>query len=332
MNDGDLKEGVAAEEAAAPEQTPDEIFAEFAGLSAPSPEVGEDEISEADEEPAEEAGSDEAEEQDESEDDAEDSAEVADEGTSEDDNAEDGKTETPEEKIARLEHELASSKGRESAQNRKIHSLLKQVSDGSKSSGAKDSDTSQDREAINEQLDQAREDYPDVIGPLADTIAVMNKRIDDLDARERQELDDKRNELNTLVDEQEQIFLSEHSDGFEVIQSNQKVYEEWIQDQKKWLRDIHDSNRDMITDGTGAALVLSRFKQALEDVNSDDPPPEEKTEKTILDKKRESQLDGARSTRSGGRQPKTGNIPPSSDDPEALFNHFAEDIQKRTLR
>ncbi len=131
-------------------------------------------------------------------------------------------------------------------------------------------------------------EYPDILGPVVETIKTLETRIARFDEASEKERE-------ALVAEEWNTFTSLHSDGMKVIEENAKAFEDWIKVQPKDMRDIIDANKDAVIDGVGAAMVVSAFKEhvaaALE-------PPAPQPTTTNPDPRRDLQLRGANATTS----------------------------------
>lgn len=163
----------------------------------------------------------------------------------------------------------------------------------------------------------------------------MQSRLDDLSAKEKKDLDAKMQRFNTLTDEQEGIFTEEHPDGFDTIKENFDTFSSWIEDQPKRLRDIYAENSQFISDGTAAAFLVGKFKEALSQEpgsgagddeqgqpGSESAPESKENGTARMSGRRRRQMDGARHS-SGGPNRMTSAAPAKdSDDAQAHWDHF----------
>lgn len=313
MQDGDMKDVLPAEEASETERAEEQLWDEF--TKSPQDDAQND---------AQDLGEDVSESPDESPSEDEDDPKDAGDATKDD-------PATLQEQVERLQHKLDSEQGRTAKLRRDIERLQGQIASAQEAPRDRADDTSgESRQELESRLKQAREDYPDVIGPLAEKIESMERRFDQLSQREIADLESQREQYDALVAEEEGLFLSEHPDGFDVVTEHREIFREWIEDQPKRLRDIYAANTDLITDGTAAAYLVSKFKQSLLGADGDVPSPASKSA-SRLDTRRQRQLDGARSTRTGNRSAKTGDIP-SDADPEALFDYFIRKDEEKDRR
>jgi hypothetical protein len=221
--------------------------------------------------------------------------------------------------VERLQHALNSEKGRTAASRREIDTLKAQIAEAEKSASRSQRDENLLKER-REQLNRAREEYGDVVGPLADTIADLEARMDDLSAREQRELSAMREQHNTLLAAEEGKFIEEHPDGFDTIIANREAFDAWIEDQPKRLRDIYAENAAAIVDGTGASYLVGLFKQALHDAGGGHAPASDNSS-SRLQSRRQRQLDGARAAR-GGTQRSSSTPSRDSGDAEAHWDYF----------
>lgn len=131
-------------------------------------------------------------------------------------------------------------------------------------------------------LAEKASEYPDILGPVVETIDRLESRFARLDeAGEQDRLE--------LVKEEWGTFTSIHADGFKVIESNAAQWTSWLKEQPQDVRDVIEANKDAIVDGQAAADVVTRFKQHLTPAT---PPAPEPT----IDPRRERQLRGAQAT------------------------------------
>lgn len=219
----------------------------------------------------------------------------------------------------RLQHSLDSEKGRSAKGRRVIDDLNMQIA-AAKASQRDNPDDDHLKER-REQVKAAREEYGEVIGPLTDTITDLEARVAQLSAHEEKELGRLEERHKALVDAELEVFKSEHPDGLDAINKHREVFDEWIEDQPKALRDIYAENQQFIVDGTQAALLVGLFKQALLDADGGSTPANHETER--LQHRRQRQLAGAHSIRSTNRQQASSRPARDSDDAQAHWDYYA---------
>lgn len=301
----------------------DQIWAELAaeeGTPA-ADEAAEDADTDDEEPPAEEAEK------------ADDAADTPDDDTpdedgtgEEDDGAPDDDAEPPtaaelRERAEKLEQKFRSEQSRSIAQQKRADRLQKEL-DALKRRQRTTGDTD---EETDKSLDALSQEYGDVVGPLVDQVKDLKSRQKDLSNLEKQRLETIEGELADIQAVETAKFEEAHSDGMDVIAQNAGVFRDWIEDQPKIVRDAFQANLNGITDGTGAAMVVSRFKAAISEAaagaetKAEDPPQTD----TRLASRRRRQLDGAKATRSTSSQKAAGDIPPDTDDEEALWKYWA---------
>lgn len=219
---------------------------------------------------------------------------------------------------ARLEQKYKSAEGRAVGQQRRADGLAKELADLKKQISARNEkagdDAGKDRSAA---IASLREEYGDIANPLLDELASLRSQIGDPSEKDSRRVADIEGQLDQIEAEQLAILEEEHPDGLQLIKDNAEAFREWIEDQPKRYRDIYARNGENFIDGTGAALVVGRFKQAIrdaEDPGSDTTAPTEGQSETRTSEstRRQRQLEGARSTSSRSRQaalqePLTGN-------------------------
>ena len=214
-------------------------------------------------------------------------------------------------RIARLEHQLASSQGRLAkltAAQAKLDTARKAAP-----SASKDQSPARDNR---KKLDAVRSEYPDVVGPLVDTVDELQKQIDAMAAIGQQSIDEQSQAFQEQLAEQEAIFKAEHPDGEDIITQNVAVFRGWINSPRrpKYLHDIFVANERDMVDGTGVALLVSEFKIALAQATPDLVPAKDSTQQ-----RRESQLAGAQATKQTSPKAMTGAPPADAPDRDAAF-------------
>lgn len=225
------------------------------------------------------------------------------------------------EQVERLKHALNSEKGRTAASRREIERLTQQLQQPSVSSADGEGDDPSKRQELEQHLENVREEYGDVVGPLVDKIKELDSREGRWTAFEERQRQDAQSRLDAIVEQEVGKFEEEHPDGWDTLRQHGAAFREWIDDQPKQLRDIWTENREQIVDGIGTAYLVSQFKQALQDAQGDAPEPQPSQENRLQDR-RQRQLDGARSSRSNKRMGALRRGPPDTDDPEAIWDYF----------
>lgn len=179
-----------------------------------------------------------------------------------------------------------------------------------------DDEKARDRES---RLNKVREEYGDVMEPVLEEIQDLRARDEALTRAEQSRLERLESNYESLVQAEQDAFLAEHKDGFDVIDQNRDAFRAWIDDQPREMRDIFKANEQAIVDGQGAAMMVSRFKAFMQDQSRGPGPASSETRSTS---RRKLQLEGARSSRTPGRQAATSDISPDTDDPEALWDYW----------
>lgn len=219
------------------------------------------------------------------------------------------------EQNARLMQKWKSEQARAKGQQMRAERLTKEIERIKSRTDAKKED-----DDFEDELSAVTDEYGDVVGPLAKGIKSLKSRLDEMSESEAARLSDAEGNLSEIQEVEFSKLTQEHPDGLDVIKNNRDVFREWIEDQPKMYRDIFAANREVFTDGVGAALLISRFKASLS--AADDEPPEPTNENSKLQNRRKSQLDGARTARAGSRQAAVSEISANSDDPEALWDYW----------
>lgn len=226
--------------------------------------------------------------------------------------------------VDRLRHQLQSEKGRTKALTIKAESLTKEVA---RLTAIKDeSKTTAPSKEATAKLEKARSEYGDVIGPVLDQMNVNSKRLDRLTEATTLQLETSQQQLTDLHKEQEAIFRAEHPEGHKVVADNREAFNAWIEDQPKQLRDAFAINMENFVDGEAAALVVAEFKASLQNAANGAAPAADS--KSMLQARREKQIAGSRSERSGGPSAVTSAPPADSNDAKAHWKYF-DDLDRK---
>lgn len=219
----------------------------------------------------------------------------------------------------RLEWIVRTQDGRLSAAARELADLKRRTAatiPDKGTSGDTDDDPSKGRK---ERLASTREEFPDIAGPVVEELESLRAEISSLREQSGRKASEDRaaaeQRISDIHEEQQREFLKEHADGFDVISKNAKMFQSWIEDQPKLIRDQFAINSEAIVDANGAALVVTRFKQALAEADASRSGGDSETRQQS---RRERQRDGARETR-GRRAPATTPDLPDDADPQELW-------------
>lgn len=245
----------------------------------------------------------------------------------------DGSTDGMNHEALQVQHErllkaLESEKGRSAGGRREIERLESRLASDTKE---KDDDSEDDNlKEQREKLDAAREEYGDVIGPLADEVTALKAQIaEDKKQKaeeESRELDYQKARHDELIEAQIKVFKVEHPDGLDILVEHREVFNEWIDDQNRQLRDIYADNHLNIVNGLQAAYLVTRFKQALLGDPDGSAPANPESER--LQSRRQRQLAGARSPRSSTTQPVSSRPAKDSTDEQAHWDYFRKQEQR----
>jgi hypothetical protein len=228
----------------------------------------------------------------------------------------------------RLRHTVKSDKGRITALQRKVGNLQSLLTryEGEK----KEMTATTPSKDVRDRFEKAKNEYGDVIGPMAEILTVQDKRLDQLARIADDKIRDTQAQLAEVIQEQNGIFLAEHPDGLNVIKENRDVFLEWIENQPKALREAFKRNYDEVVDGAEAALVVSTFKLSLHEAAQGKAPA--KDSNTSLQARRQQQLLGARSERSTASNPVNPAPGRDVDDRAAHWDYYERLDQQRKSR
>ena len=176
----------------------------------------------------------------------------------------------------KMEHTIRSLNGR-------VRALTKRHMEARSSPSKDEADA---LAATRRTLEEKASEYPDILGPVVQTIDRLESKIARFDEATEQD-------RQALVAEEWDNFTSVHSDGMKAIESNATAWSSWLASQPQEIRDVIVANKDAIVDGQAAADVVTRFKEHIA-VALEPPAPEPKT----TDPRRARQLRGAQETAS----------------------------------
>lgn len=216
----------------------------------------------------------------------------------------------------RLRHSVESGNGRISALTKKVTDLQSKLD--RLQNTKKEIETATPSAEVKGRLAKVKEEYSD-FSPLVEMAEAQDKRLDQLAANTDADIEDTKGQLRELIEEQRQIFLSEHPDGYQVLASNAAAFKDWIEDQPRQLRDAFKRNEKELVDGQSAALMVAAFKASLQSATDGNAPAPNST--STLQARRDRQLVGAQSQRSNAPQI-TSPAPGADDDPQVLWDHF----------
>lgn len=222
-----------------------------------------------------------------------------------------------EEQNQRLEQALRSEKGRTKAKTREVETLKARINLNRDAVQRANQQASRDK-AKQTKLDETAREYPEVAAPLvAELKELKADRARETAERQAQLRADEQALADHAAAEAE-VFLDEHPDGTASIKENRDAFKAWIRDQPERVRNAYQQNAKIIVDGKAAAMLVSRWK--LELAKASAPPPKTK-EQEQLDAKRQKQLQGAQSTKSGAA-PRVTTTPGENASPEDLWDYW----------
>jgi len=222
----------------------------------------------------------------------------------------------------RLEKQFRSEQNRSIGQQRRADRLQKKVQElEAKLAASQAVDDGDD-----EEMQRLQEEYPDVAGPILKRMERLQNDKPDYDAQ----LAEVNEELKDIEEAEIATFTTEHPEGFSYIRENIEEFRAWVQDQPKETRDLYEKNRTHMVDGTGAALLLTRFKNARSEQQQTDGVDEQRETTGKLTAKRNKQLSGATSQKASARTTKiVQDDPSSSEDPEKEWEYWDRQDRKR---
>lgn len=221
--------------------------------------------------------------------------------------------------IDRLQHQLSSEKGRVRGTQQRAQRLQAELEAARK---AQSSSADESRAERRKKIEETASQYDD-FAPLVEEVselrterdAALEARVKDLEAQQAE-----------FLEEQNSLFLAEHPDGYDVLTNNWQTFEKWIEKQSPEDRQIFETNRAAIVDGSSAALLIGRFKHSLATAEQGAGPDQAR-----LDARRQRQLAGGTSLRSPASQSATSRPSPNDPDPASHWKFWASQ-ERRSAR
>ncbi len=207
-------------------------------------------------------------------------------------------------------------------QGRKISSLLKERDRLTSATTTSDEEVEERRR----RMEEASEEYGDIVAPFSDSINALEKTVATINQDRAARVGEIDTEIEEIAAAEFAVLTEAHPDFAKVYSENRSVFDAWIEDQPKAIRDAHAANVDRWTDGAGAAMVMTKFKSALQQASGDGVNEPEKQNGQA---KRDRQLQGSRATNTGGRQAATGKLDPNTDDRQAIWDEFEREDQQK---
>ena len=168
-------------------------------------------------------------------------------------------------------------------------------------------------------LKQAREEYPEVVGPLMDTLTAMHAQNADLakQVTERFTSADQQAEANYYA-AQENALSERHADWRQ--QTATPAFAKWLHEQPQYVRDGIERNGQRIVDANEAADIIGRFKGSI---------GAQQTPVNPQASKRQHQLVAASAPK--GRSPARvlNGAPDPDTDPQGYWKYLDEQEQRR---
>lgn len=301
----------ASEEAG--EQDAAALWAEFDAEEAASA-TPEEQTADDDHDAAEEAADDDGSDEDEApEDDGEPIGDPEDDGEDEGDDAH--ATLTPDD---RLQHQIRSDRGRISAMQREIAALrarLEGTGSGTPDPQGQPDAARKEQEDFRGRLKSLAEDYPEIAEPISAAMEMLDARIQQVQQAEqsRQEaaLQAERARFDELVPA-----------GADYVAARYEQFVQWVEDQPRAIRQAFAQNREVLVDADAAAMVVTRFQEAMGDRVPASPAPGREPKPNPLAEKRKRQLAAAASPK--GRSGVTTSPEPPPDAPDSAWWDYWE--------
>lgn len=157
---------------------------------------------------------------------------------------------------------LSSYKGRLSASDKELNRLRSLVEGGQqqndqqqphKTSG--EAEQGQSSSYSPEQLEQLREEYPDLAGPILDLFEAQNAKLQQLEQGVGSYQQER---AKSAADQQLDILVKAHPDWANVVTDDR--FEGWLSTKPTAIQEAYNRNANGWVDGQDAALVVGMFK------------------------------------------------------------------------
>ena len=169
-------------------------------------------------------------------------------------------------------------------------------------------------------LKLAREEYPEVVGPLEDALRQISEQTTALNKQvtERFTTADQR-EANAYYAAQENALTAREPDW--KVQTAKPEFKKWLDQQPQYVQEGIQRNGSRIVDAAEAADIVGRFKASIGATNS-----------TTQATKRQAQLQSAAAPQGRSGQSKITSGPPDGTDAEIWAHWDREDARKAKSR
>jgi hypothetical protein len=211
---------------------------------------------------------------------------------------------------------LEGIKGRQSAADKEIKRLREQLAGLNAQGNQGASQASQGQAGNNgseplstDDLQQLREDFPEVAGPLLDKIEALSVKLTAIEAPVGQIQQER---TAAFYQGQETLLTQKHSDWQAVVADDR--FMGWVEGQPQAIKEALQRNFDAIVDAQEAALVIGQFKAEVGFGSPSAPKPG-----TQVQERRERQIAAGRDASQSG-PPVTTGIPDDLDAAIAIYS------------
>ena len=209
---------------------------------------------------------------------------------------------------------------RERRSNGTVSGMQKQLNDMKAQLASVPSDEDGSDEADADELKRVAAEYPEVAAPL---ITQMQKMQDQLDTNSQQTREAVHGRQNEKYEEQHDVFLETHADGFDVVTEDLNKFEAWVDDQPRATRNAYENNKLEMTDAKSAIQLVADYKVFLDPTSgaetNDGGAPNQKPE---LTPRRRRQLAGAKTVKQSGSNAASTGSPAAESEDQGHWNDF----------
>lgn len=206
---------------------------------------------------------------------------------------------------AKIAHSIKSATGRINALQRKI-------------AAAKEQAPSRANTSARAEIAGIKDDYPEIAQPIEAALGHIEERIERLNKAEMSAREADQNELNSLVEAETNRLLEVHGDYADVLRQNGTAFQQWVDDQPRYMRDAAYRNAEYIVNAEEAIGVVESFKRHLGLIKEPAPPTHQ--QQSLSDRRQRQIAASATPNRTVSRPTVTG-APPDGDR-ASLWNYW----------
>lgn len=173
-------------------------------------------------------------------------------------------------------------------------------------------------------LDDLKETYPDIVGPLAEKIRKQDEQLRALTEQFGSVAELTAERSRETYNREAALLAEKMPDWQQTVEKNRSAFWAWVEDQPRADRELAYSSQEHVVDGEGLHNLLSRFKTHLTGEVHPEPGSSEPESKRTQKRR----LDGARTVPTRGSQAATTRPRADESDEVALWNKITAEKER----